>query len=67
MEVLEAAVRHLSARRAGTADAAEPTGFLTHHAVHDEAAWDFLHRLFETTSAIPGVEWRRAEELFHGS
>ncbi len=67
MEVLEAAVRHLSARRAGTADAAEPTGFLTHHAAHDAAAWDFLHRLFETTRAIPGVEWRGAEELFHGS
>jgi hypothetical protein len=64
-EALDAAVRHLSARRAGVLDAAEPTGFLTHHAAHDEAAWDFLRRLFETTRAIPGVEWRRAEELFH--
>ena len=64
-EALEATVRHLSARRAGVADAAEPTGFLTHHAVHDEAAWGFLQRLFETTRAIPGVAWRRAEELFH--
>jgi len=33
--------------------------------VHDEAAWGFLQRLFETTRAIPGVAWRRAEELFH--
>ena len=64
-EAIEAAIRHLSARRAGAADADEPTGFLTHHAVHDEAAWGFLQRLFETTRAIPGVEWRRAEELFH--
>jgi hypothetical protein len=62
---LEAAVRHLSARRAGTVDDGEPTGFLTHHALHDAAAWDFLRRLFETTRAMPGVEWRRAEELFH--
>jgi hypothetical protein len=66
-EALNAAVRHLSARRTGLADPAEPTGFLTHHAVHDEAAWNFLRRLFETTRAIPGVEWRRAEELFHVS
>jgi hypothetical protein len=64
-EAIEAAVRHLSARRAGTADAAEPTGFLTHHAVHDEAAWNFLRRLFETTRAIAGVEWRSAGELFN--
>jgi hypothetical protein len=66
-ETLEATVRHLSARRTGVADAAEPTGILTHHAVHDGAAWDFLQRLFETTRATPGVEWRRAEELFHVS
>ena len=66
-EALEATIRHLSARRTGMADAAEPTGFLTHHAVHDETAWRFLQRLFETTRAIPGVAWRRAEELFHVS
>jgi hypothetical protein len=66
-ETLDATVRHLSARRAGVADAAEPTGILTHHAVHDGAAWDFLQRLFETMRATPGVEWRRAEELFHVS
>ena len=67
MEALETAVRHLSARRTGAVDAAEPTGFLTHHAAHDEAAWDFLQRLFETTRAMRGVEWRRADELFHVS
>jgi len=66
-ETVEAALRHLSARRRGAADAAEPTGFLTHHAVHNGAAWDFLQRLFETTLAMPGVEWRSAEELFHVS
>jgi hypothetical protein len=64
-EALGAAVRHLSARRTGIADTDEPTGVLTHHAMHDEAAWDFLRRLFETTRATPGVEWRRAEEIFH--
>ena len=66
-EALGAAVRHLAARRAGLADAGEATGWLTHHAVHDRATWNFLERLFETTLAIPGVEWRRAGELFHVS
>jgi len=64
-EVLAAAVRHLTAKRAAKADAHEPTGWLTHHAMHDEAAWVFLERLFETTRNQTGVIWRRAEELFH--
>ncbi len=66
-DVLAAAVRHLAAKRRATADAAEATGWLTHHATHDEAAWAFLERLFETTRKQPGVTWRRAEELFHAS
>jgi proline iminopeptidase len=36
-----------------------------HHAVHDDAAWTFLERLFETTRTLPGVRWRSAQELFH--
>ena len=66
-DVLTAAVRHLAAKRAATADAGEATGWLTHHAMHDEAAWTFLERLFETTRERPSVAWRRAEELFHAS
>jgi hypothetical protein len=62
---LGAAVRHLAAKREGRADAAEPTGWLSHHAVHDEAAWRFLERLFETARAGPAVRWRGAHELFH--
>jgi len=38
-------VGHLADRRQGRADAAEPTGILSHHAVHDAAGWDFLDRL----------------------
>jgi hypothetical protein len=63
-QALAQAVRHLAARRAGAADAAEPTGWLTHHARHDEAAWRFLARLFEATRDVPGVRWLRATELF---
>ncbi|HZM36992.1 MAG TPA: hypothetical protein VFC18_21215 [Burkholderiales bacterium] len=37
-----------------------PVGWLTHHAVHDEAAWCFLERL----SRVEGVRWASAPELF---
>ncbi len=65
--VLGAAVRHLAAKRLGRADAAEPTGWLSHHAAHDEAAWTFLERLFEAARETPGLRWRSAQELFHNS
>ena len=38
----------------------DPVGWLTHHAVHDEAAWRFLERL----TRVEGVRWRGAAELF---
>lgn len=62
---LAAAVKHLAAKRTGAADRHEATGWLTHHAVHDEAAWTFLERLFETTRKIPGVHWCGAQDLFY--
>lgn len=64
-EALRAACRHLEARRSGAADRSEPTGWLTHHACHDEAAWTFLERLFDFCRAIPGLRWRAAKEVFH--
>jgi hypothetical protein len=60
---LRLAIGHLAARRDGGADAAEPTGLLTHHAVHDGAAWRFLERLFERTRAR-GARWREPRALF---
>jgi hypothetical protein len=38
----------------------DPVGWLTHHAVHDEAAWRFLERL----ARVEGVRWRGAAGLF---
>jgi len=38
----------------------EPLGWLTHHAVHDEAAWNFLERLF----TLKHVRWVSAGEAF---
>lgn len=64
-DALALATRHLAAKRQAAADTDEATGWLTHHAVHDEAAWAFLERLLETTRDRPAVAWRRAEELFH--
>lgn len=32
-------------------------GILSHHLVHDEAAWQFLAQLFEATSQHPGARW----------
>ena len=62
---LAAATRHLAAKRVGAVDPDEATGWLTHHLLHDEAAWSFLERLFESTRGRPAVAWRRPEELFH--
>lgn len=61
--VLAAAARHLAARRSGEADANEPTGWLTHHELHDGSAWRFLERLFERTRRL-GVRWADPETLF---
>lgn len=66
-EALALANRHLQARRQGGADPDEPTGWLTHHACHDEAAWTFLARLFDVLRAEKGVRWRRARDLFAGA
>jgi hypothetical protein len=38
----------------------EPVGWLTHHAVHDSAAWDFLKKLFD----LKGPRWLSAAEVF---
>jgi len=60
---LRAAMKHLAARRGGEADSTEPTGWLTHHAVHDAAAWRFLDILFERTQKH-GARWIDPGELF---
>jgi hypothetical protein len=61
---LALAAEHLARRRSGEADAAEPTGWLTHHLRHDEAMWGFLARLFEFTRARTEVRWLTPAEVF---
>ena len=42
-------------------------GLLTHHLVHDEAAWAFLERLFEMTARHGACNWRSAGDIIAGS
>jgi hypothetical protein len=61
---LDLAINHLAARRAGTADADEPTGLLTHHLVMDEAAFAFTAEFLTRSAAHPAVQWQAARDIF---
>lgn len=63
-EALSLTLDHLRARRAGTVDAAEPTGLLTHHLAHDEPAWAFIERFVDRIAAHRAVRWVSPEEAF---
>ncbi len=52
-----------TARESGGA----PIGILTHHLVHDAAAWDFLEQLFQFTSNRGDIVWCHAASLTGGS
>jgi hypothetical protein len=57
---------HLAARRQGDADPDEPSGILSHHQVHDAAAWDFLAALLDRLARHPAVRLLSAAEIFAG-
>ena len=63
-EALRATVGHLEGRRTGRVDRSEPSGLLTHHAVHDAGAWRFVDRLIATVGAHRGARWIAASEAF---
>ncbi|MCH8999494.1 MAG: polysaccharide deacetylase family protein [Proteobacteria bacterium] len=63
-ESLEILVAQLRARRLGEADAAEPTGLLTHHPAHDAPAWAFLETLLDRLAGHPAVRFVEAGEAF---
>ncbi len=63
-EALGLLCEHLAAKRQGRADAAEPSGILSHHKVHDAAAWSFLDRLLACLAAHPAVRLLRADAVF---
>lgn len=63
-ETLDLLVTQLSGRLRGTLDPDEPTGLLTHHLAHDEAAWAFLEALHGRLSAHPAARFVAAAEAF---
>ncbi len=58
------AVAHLRARRIGDADPDEPTGLLTHHLAHDEAAWAFVDAFLAALRRHPAARLVDAAALF---
>lgn len=64
---LDLLIRHLGQRRRREVDPSEPTGLLTHHLVHDEAAWRFLTTLLPRTAGDPRARWLAGGDVFgHG-
>jgi hypothetical protein len=68
-EALALLVGHLSARRrameaAAGLDPLEPTGLLTHHLAHNEAAWTFLARLLPLLAGHAASRALTAAESF---
>ncbi len=61
--VLDEICDQLVDRRRG-ARGDEAMGLLTHHQIHDPAAWLFLDRLFAATTAHKGARWLSAGEVF---
>lgn len=57
-------LEHLRERRAGDADASEPTGLMTHHLFHDEGCWQFVAEFLRRTRAHPACRWLAATEVF---
>lgn len=57
-------VAHLEARRTGSVDANEPTGLMTHHAVHDAHGWRFVEELLTRVHKHQGIRWLAAGEVF---
>lgn len=58
-DVIADMVRRLDTMRA----AGGSMGLLTHHLVHDEAAWIFLEEMFAVTAGHPGCRWRSLPDL----
>lgn len=61
---LDLAIRHLRDKRSGKADPQEPTGLLTHHLAHDEAAWGFTDRFLGAIATHRAARWCDVREIF---
>lgn len=63
-QYLSAIIDHLSGRRSGRYDAAEPTGLLTHHLVQNDRSYEFIARLIAVTSQHPAGKWLDGRDVF---
>ena len=61
---VEQIYRHLSARRRGGADIAEPGGILTHHLDQNDEVWAFCRKLFGILNRHPAVQWLSARQIW---
>lgn len=59
-DIVADVVRRLGAMKAD----GDTMGLLTHHLVHDEAAWAFLEGMFSATAGHPACRWLGAGALF---
>jgi hypothetical protein len=55
-------VQEITAQLGRAFDGGDPVGLLTHHLLHDDGAWSFLQRLFETT-VRQGGKWLSSREM----
>ncbi len=60
-------VADLLARLMVVARTGSAVGYLTHHLVHDQAAWSFTEQLFAITSEHPGADWQPLSRLMAGA
>jgi hypothetical protein len=58
------AIDHLRARRTAAVDSAEPTGLMSHHLAHDEAAWRFIEDFIAATGRHGAARWLTVGDAF---
>ncbi len=63
-EIIDQMTSHLRARREGKADAAEPTGILSHHLVHEDDCFAFIDEFLALLDEHPAVTWLSAQRVF---
>lgn len=53
-------------KRLGEMEGGDGTmGLLTHHLVHDEAAWTFIHEIFAATTGHPACRWHELSTVLN--
>jgi peptidoglycan/xylan/chitin deacetylase (PgdA/CDA1 family) len=58
-DIISDIIKRLGDMQAGS----DTMGLLTHHLVHDEAAWEFLDEVFAATAGHPACRWCGLSEL----